>query len=274
MPTFDHLIPVLTELGLNKREIEIYLLLLQVGPSPASTLAQRTNMVRSTAQYSCQQLVKMNIVRMTKRGRVYIFAPESPQSLLQLLEDRKHDLSHLTERVHTVIPEIARLLSHQQPLPRIRFYEGREGVFEAYREVVDLAEEKSQILNFLHPMSLDEAKKFGLPEFFTELDNTIRKKSINVRMLSVPTEAGVFYSSQDEPDFQETRFLPLDIEELFAVEVFIVGDVMSSLSVEGEKIFCYLIECRAVTAFYRQLFEYLWDQSAPAKKKSQKKSKK
>ena len=61
----------LKKLGLNEKEITIYLMLLKIGSVPASVLGQRTNITRSTAQYTCQQLAKKGLIHSIQKNNTF-----------------------------------------------------------------------------------------------------------------------------------------------------------------------------------------------------------
>ena len=64
----DAIRSTLASLDLSDKEISLYLLLLQSGTAPASSLGDRAGLVRSTAQYTCQQLEKKGSSGWCRRG--------------------------------------------------------------------------------------------------------------------------------------------------------------------------------------------------------------
>src|SRR5665213_747293 len=108
----DDAIPAtLGELGLGETEIAIYLTLLKVGPSPASSLARRTHITRSTAQYACQQLTKKGVASMTLRNNVYLFTADPPERLLHFLEKQRDALREKEKRVRQIIGPLQQMMN-------------------------------------------------------------------------------------------------------------------------------------------------------------------
>ncbi len=135
----DTAIPAtLGDLGFGETEIEIYMALLKVGPSPASSLARRTGITRSTAQYACQQLAKKGVASMTLKNNVYLFAAEPPERLLDLLHQQHDALRRKEERVQRIVGPLREMMNVHAVLPQVQFYEGEAGMIRLYDSILDL----------------------------------------------------------------------------------------------------------------------------------------
>lgn len=63
----------LEELGLNPKEVEVYLALLEFGTQPASVIAKKTKIPRPTVLFLFENLLKKTYIRKTQRGRTQYF---------------------------------------------------------------------------------------------------------------------------------------------------------------------------------------------------------
>jgi sugar-specific transcriptional regulator TrmB len=248
----------LESLGLNDKEIVIYLMMLQVGTAPASTLGERTGIQRSTAQYTCQQLAKSGIVRMLQKGNTYLYTPEPPEKLLLLLEKQKMELTKKEEQVHRIVGNLKGMMNPHAVLPKIRFFEGKDGVIEGYTTVMKSMAEKGTILSFLH--ALDEVEdQFGLAKPLKKVTDALRHKEITNWVISPKSKTSLEWQKQDEPPLRLTRLLP-PAERLSPVEIMIFNDSLFGVTVERDQIFGYIVENKTITHMHRLAFLSLWEE--------------
>jgi sugar-specific transcriptional regulator TrmB len=122
--------PTLSTLGLSEKETVMYLTLLQVGISPSSSLGRRTKLSRSTAQYTCDQLVQKGIARCIPQGKARLFAAEPPESLLQIIAKQREELAEKEKTIRSVLAPLQEMMRAPATSSRVQVYEGEEGVEE------------------------------------------------------------------------------------------------------------------------------------------------
>lgn len=127
----------LKKLGLSDKEITIYLALLPLGKSPASALAKRTGIMRSTAQYTCQQLAKKGIIRSIKKNNSFIYYPESPDNLLVLLEKEKKAIVEKEHQVERIIGDLTNMINPEASLPQVQFFSGVDGINRLFKDALN-----------------------------------------------------------------------------------------------------------------------------------------
>jgi sugar-specific transcriptional regulator TrmB len=238
---------VLRDLDLSDKEIALYLLLLQVGTAPASTLGERADIQRSTAQYTCQQLEKRGIVRMVQKGNTYLYTAESPEKLLLLLQKQQRDLQAKGERVERIIGELKAMQNPLGVMPRVQFYEGKEGVEELYDKIlqlekpIDSFEDKGDMVAFI-PEKVDTFIK-------TRVDKQIWNRVI------CPSATPI--NQDDSRAFRKVRTLPV-AQFPFSCDVKICGDQVSIFSFEKNTAVGIAIQHRDIANNFRLLFEQMW----------------
>ncbi|HHX58847.1 MAG TPA: hypothetical protein GX706_03720 [Candidatus Moranbacteria bacterium] len=89
MKNFELIVGELTKLGLNRREANLYLTLLQKGPSSATQLSSWQKLSRPTIYRILADLQKKQLVIANKQKRSTCFSANSPEMLLQELVLRK-----------------------------------------------------------------------------------------------------------------------------------------------------------------------------------------
>lgn len=145
----------LKQLGLTDKEIKVYLALLSVGETSASVLAYKTSISPSTIHYLCDRLKERGLITSSRNGNVIHYTPEGPEKILYILERQKCEIVRKEEAVHRIMGQLKALMNPRGFLPKVRFRQGSEGMFDAYQEFLGLVESGSCVYHFVNPMSKD-----------------------------------------------------------------------------------------------------------------------
>lgn len=255
----------LRSLGLNEKEAQAYLALLAAGSVSASTLGARISMPKSTARYLCRELAKKGLVSYSRKGAVFFYVAEPPEKLISGLEREKRKIEQKQEAAQRIMTELKTIARPESALPRVRFYEGLEGLAEAYHAVLLDVPEGGEITSFLRPIypeerhlpsdvSNEELLTILLMRFVQERVG----KRISIRTLALPSEASSSWRARDGAELRETRFLPEFPLAGSPVEILLYGERMCSISARHGMLFCYVIEDAGITAVHRAVFEAAW----------------
>ena len=82
---------VLKNLGLNDKEIKIYLACLRLGPSPVRKIAQESGVNRGTAYDILRSLIKLGLVSYYHKDKNQYFIAENPEKLKEALDQKRKD---------------------------------------------------------------------------------------------------------------------------------------------------------------------------------------
>ncbi|QQR82937.1 hypothetical protein IPJ72_03855 [Candidatus Peregrinibacteria bacterium] len=132
---------VLQNLGLTDKEPQVFISLLQLpGAQPASLIATRSGINRTTTYKALMSLVKRGLVTKTQRQGITCFFAEDPENRLKtLVEKQKEQLNQMSQVILKSIPLLT-MAGNEAYLPKIRYYEGIEGIKQIYEAI--LREEK------------------------------------------------------------------------------------------------------------------------------------
>jgi len=128
---------LLSSLGLEHQEAKVYLAALTLGTSPASNIAKRTDMPRSTARYTCEQLSRKQLMIESQKGNTKLFTPENPEKLKKLLDLQVEEIETRGQRLDSSLQDLKRLYNPYTVLPKVRFYEGADGIMEMFEEFLE-----------------------------------------------------------------------------------------------------------------------------------------
>jgi HTH-type transcriptional regulator, sugar sensing transcriptional regulator len=119
---------VFKKLGLNEKEIIVYLKLLQSGPVSVRNLADLTSLNRGNVYDVLKRLQELGLVSFFHRDTKQNFVAEDPEKIVELLHMREQELKQLEIKVSEIIPELKSLQEKVGEKPVTKFYEGKSGV--------------------------------------------------------------------------------------------------------------------------------------------------
>jgi sugar-specific transcriptional regulator TrmB len=114
----------LKKLGLNDKEVKVYLTLLKHGAAKPSVLAAMTKLNRATLYNVAQGLISKGIISGDLSGKSMVFAPLSADKLGGILTAARRELKDKEILVKTAVDELSLITSGKNyPVPKIRFVE-------------------------------------------------------------------------------------------------------------------------------------------------------
>lgn len=129
---------VLKNLGLNEKEISVYLSSLQLGPQPASVLAKSSGLNRSTAYVILESLFKKGVISQFVKAEIKYFSVISPQNLVSYVERNISDMRKTKDDLISIIPEFLAMTNSINAKPKVGFFEGVMGAREVYEEISNI----------------------------------------------------------------------------------------------------------------------------------------
>jgi HTH-type transcriptional regulator, sugar sensing transcriptional regulator len=115
------LVQRLTSVGLSAKEAAVYVALTQTGTATVAEIARKAGIKRPTAYGVLEDLVTKGLAIAGAPGQRRSYSIESPRQLLDLPRKQEAALKDL-------MPELLALADATPSKPRIRFYEGYDGV--------------------------------------------------------------------------------------------------------------------------------------------------
>jgi len=184
----------LKQLGLNEKEAAVYLTLLRLGPSPASTLARTTSIKRTSIYDVLNGLTEKNLVHAFKQGRHTYFAVDDVNELYLQSKQKTQLAKELVEK-----------FNNEMNLPQgvqVHYYKGQEGYREIYEEI--LRARPDEIMVWIHLDNFWKGLDMEREEVWT--DERIQKK-IYARLIMQDTKVGRDFQKKDHEAHRETRLI-------------------------------------------------------------------
>lgn len=126
----------LQSFGLSDPEIRVYLALLELGTQPASTVARKAGLKRGHTYNVLTLLMQKGVVQEFEKKGVRTFTCTRPAGLLSLLERRADDLEGVKRQLLQSLPLLEGIINPQAIQPKVRFYQGIEGIKQIYEDTL------------------------------------------------------------------------------------------------------------------------------------------
>jgi sugar-specific transcriptional regulator TrmB len=245
---------VLSDLGLQDREPEVYLALLKTpGAQPASVIATRAGLNRTTAYKILIRLVKKGLVTQTMRHGILCFMAEDPDRHLdRLLDKKRHHLDDVAHNLTAALSDIKKMHKVDLLIPRMRLYEGLEGVKRVYEDT--LIEGKT-IYAMVDPQNVtDDIRDY--------LDNDYLPrrvdKEIQAFVITPNNPESLNYRKRDPKSLRETRTIHKN-EYPIKVEMNIYGEKTAFFSSKPDELFGVILESSAIASTMKSIFATCWE---------------
>src|SRR3989338_2095547 len=138
----------LQDIGFSKNESKVYLNLLNLGPSQAGTIAEKSKVYRTNVYESLQRLIEKGLVSYIFKGHQKIFQAESPEKILGIIKEKE-------ESFRDVLPQLTINNKLSKIKEKVSIYEGGNGVKAIMWDILKEKEETN---------SFDEVVTFGVPK--------------------------------------------------------------------------------------------------------------
>lgn len=245
---------IFREIGLNELETECYLALVQRSPLRASSLARSFDMPKATVLLALGRLVDhFGIVRREKKKNYYHFFVEDVNALVKHL-DKKIERERTSKRnVEDLLPELRSMQTYEISKPKILYYEGKEGIRQAFEMVLSEADDLVAYGN-----NEDEIKKMSniFPDYYRR---RVEKKIPVSKALAAATDFNVKETLENAgKQLRNTRLLPK--EWAFPIQFNIYKDTVIFYSFE--EYFALVVKNRPIAACLKMVFGLAFEQAA------------
>lgn len=223
----------LEKIGLDKKEMQVYLALLELGEANIGQIAKKSTVKRTTVYDVLEALKNKGLLGMTTKKKKVLYFAENPEKLERQIEEKR-------KIIQKVLPELLSIANRMEKKPKIKFYEGTAGIKEVYEDTLKYPDQE------LLAWATDDALKYFDAQYLWHQYVPARVKNrIWERTIVPDNEQMRHIKSYDEKHLRQIRFVP-EKEVLFEVEINLYGknkigimafEEQMGLIIESEKIF-------------------------------------
>ena len=234
---------VVKNIGLTEKEAKVYLACLELGSSNVAHIAQHARINRVTAYDILEKLLKKGMVNfLTQRGSRFYDATD-PHMIASEMKRRAFDFRR-------ALPDLRRLRGDAIH-PRIRYFEGLDGIKAIYEETLA---SKTEILNYSNSKEIRDHWKNYDEEYVAKRV----KRKIYLRGIAPADEHGAWVHERDKVCFREIRLVPVK-EFTFTNEINIYDDKVAIISYKDKPLIGMIIESLEIANTQRDIFKMAWE---------------
>ncbi|MBU1180446.1 hypothetical protein KJ885_05890 [Patescibacteria group bacterium] len=232
---------ILSQFGLSQKDSAVYLSSLELGTASATRIARKAGIKRTTSYDILEELMERGLIGQTQKGKKRLFYAGEPEELLKLLDRKK-------EQLMEAMPILKSIYNTAGAKPKIRYYEGIEGLKEVYRDTLSYYGELSAFI------TENVITKLG-QTFVNEYKAKRKRAKISVRVIGPDTPEIIEYKKLDKKDLQQTRLVSQE-KFPFSIEMNIYGNKLAFMSFKEEM--GVIIESNEIAKNMKLLFELAW----------------
>jgi HTH-type transcriptional regulator, sugar sensing transcriptional regulator len=247
----------LEKLGLSEKEANVYLAAIQTGPSSVQKIAQKSKVNRATTYVIIESLMEMGMMSTYDEGKKTFYTAEKPHRLIEYFSQKEEELHEKIDKLKKIVPELNLLYNDFSDKPKVRYFEGIEGLKTVYNDFVDSLDENETIYIFLP---------------YDEFDSSVLKNSLKgarQRRVAKNIDTKIIYTSKDgrKMDYEitgkrekkECLFVPFE-KYPFRGGMNVYGNRIFMIDYLG-KLGGVVIENKTLAEMLRNMFKIIWDKS-------------
>lgn len=243
---------ILNQIGLEEKEASIYLASLELGPSTIQDLTRKSGINRTTVYQALKNLQSQGLISHTMHAKRKLIIASEPNNLKQNLRSRELLLN-------TAMPELISLSNINPIKPKIRFYEGKEGHHEIYKETLKA---KSKIAYWISPIAT-QMETIG-EDFLDWYIEERKKKNIWIKLVQkvLPDTPDKYTNPKIyDRDLKDVRTAPV---ELNLPNITVIYDNKVAIMSNKKEGFGFVIESQNYAEMMKTFHDLLWNASSPA----------
>jgi HTH-type transcriptional regulator, sugar sensing transcriptional regulator len=235
---------LLKDIGLTEREVEVYLILMEIGSSPVNKIYERTGIQRRNIYDLLNKLVSKGLVSYIVDGNKKYFQPKDPEKLLHFIDEQKARLESKRGELAGNIGELKAKFNGIKTEQEAEIYRGLDGIKSI---LIDCLKEKEVL--FIGATGMVEDK---LPYFWSQYNRkriankTSWKLLLNYEAKDKPITKSLLYSY---------KILPKELSSPNVIYIYgnnVANVLWSDLPIS------FLIKDSRIADSYRKYFNFLW----------------
>lgn len=247
-----YMLALLEKFGLSKKEAQIYVALLELGPSSVAEVSKRSKVSRTNVYHILNSLTNTGLVSLAPAddSTKMVFSAENPSRILQMLRNERDKYERLYSEAESLVPELQSIYDKKDGKLKVRFFEGVEGVISAYEDTLTA---KTEILA---SASVEYQHSF-FPGYFPAYYHRRTKKGISVRCILADSEDSRRIQKLDETHIRKTLIVPSKFK--ISPEINIYDNKVAIMSLKEK--FSAIIESQEVAEAFKKLFELAYERA-------------
>lgn len=244
----------LTQFGLEEKEAKVYLSALEMGQINIQGLVKKSGIKRSTVYEMIKSLKEKGLISVTTKGARKLYLATDPEKIKRMLSEKQRLFTDL-------LPELKAISNIGFDKPKIKFYEGVEGLREIYWDALNI---KDKMAYWISPIQsvMDTVGK----DFLEKYVEIKAKKGLWIKSIHVVSQSNPDYKYASPETYEKTlrivRFTPPEINIENTIGIY--DDKVAVISSRKEG-FGFVVESKDYANSMKIFYDLLWNICKPHK---------
>ncbi|MFZ2188429.1 MAG: helix-turn-helix domain-containing protein [Candidatus Moraniibacteriota bacterium] len=241
---------ILKKIGLNDKEVKIYLKLLEYGAISVRGLAEISELNRGTTYDVLKRLQEIGLVSYYYQEKKQRFVAEEPEKLLEILKNRELEIKNVKSGILDIIPELKSIQDKKDLRPVSKLYDNRAGIKTILNDLLSSMHSLPEDEREYHIYSSTEASADIHKAYPTFTKERVKRK-IRVKSISL-AEGGNLHGLDDR------RWLGTNKNSATFILIYAGKCAFISRDSEGNPV-GVLIENQMIYETQKMIFQKLWE---------------
>lgn len=237
-------------IGLKEKDIEVYLALLALGKGTISDISRKSGIKRTSVYQHLNVFLEKNLASKTIIKKRIYYCAENPKKLVGLLEREKQAVENKKTRIEKIIPDLDILYASSFNKPNIVFYEGKEGIRNTYKQIVNTWQ---NVYSIFSPQSFFNLFTF---EENNDILMSLEKRGVKLyNLVEKSDKAKERLKIKKYNHFVKSKLLPDNLK--FSTDVLVTDNRIALISFGN--LTAIIIEDKAIADMQRNFIKYIWE---------------
>lgn len=234
-------------MGLEDKEIDVYLTLIPLKSAPVSIIAKASKQPRTSIYFILDKLQEKGFVSEVESGKITQYVAEPPEKLINHAQEMQTKFHRIEQQIHDALPFLSSLVSPMATTPKVTLLHGIDGMKKTYREVFS-----QTFIGLYNPQLMYDT--FGM----TTTEYLFQKKKIFLKGRDLVVDGPALERLiQDHPPTGELDYRILPSGTTFHSDAIVYGDHVALFAYDHQHTIVR-IENKQIADMIRSWFEALW----------------
>lgn len=260
----NNLTKKLIDFGLSEKEAKVYLATLELEVAAVNEIAKQSGINRSSTYVVLESLKKRGLVGISDDKNIRRYVAASPDTLLHTAKAAAKKQEEIRSEIEEIVPELKALHKDTKRRPKVRIYEGREGIREVYYNM--FSTKATELKVYANPGNIFKV----IPDFMEHNSERI-KRDIKMYAINPATKECMDLIKHIPPNTRDEIILIPEDKFKFTSDFAIYADTVAIVS-PLEK-FGVIIENKEMVNMMSASFDLAWEEAKRLDKEIRKKMK-
>jgi sugar-specific transcriptional regulator TrmB len=240
---------ILTKIGLSDKESKVYLGLLELGAQPASTIAKKAEINRTTCYVILNSLIDKGLVTSYNKASIKYFSASEPDNLLEFIKAQKKRLERYSQELEENIETLYQIEQGNTAKPKLTVFEGFENTKNIYNDILEAKNLKA--------VTNSDEKPEKLRNFIDEeFDKQRIKKKISIKELQ-SENTNPKSKIREKLELKDAKTIPQKYK--IKTDLYLYDNKISIIFYDNDKFSGVIMESPMLNRLAENTFNLVWD---------------